>query len=82
MSKVIIDLNEFTHLKGESVYNYNFYKHNKYGYEILQDCQEEFETFDFYLDCKHSDTKSFLDSCRCDSCEDGCYQGDLGFYWS
>lgn len=81
MSKVIIDLNEFVHLKGESVYNYNFYKHNKYGYVILQVCEEEFDTLHFYLYCKHSATKSFLFSCRWEY-EQDLYEGELGDYWS
>lgn len=80
MSKVIIDLEEFTHLKEQSVYNHNYYKHKEYGYTILQVCAEEFETLHFYkLDGQN---EVFLFSCCCDSCVDGCYQGDLGFYWS
>lgn len=81
MSKVVIDMNEFTHLKGESVYNYNFYKHNKYGYVLLQVCEEEFETLHFYkLDDQNN--KVILFSCYCDSSVGDVYEGDLGFYWS
>ena len=81
MSKVIIDLNEFVHLKEDSVYNYNLYKHKQFDYKILVDCNEEFETLHFYLYCKHPDTKSFLFSCRWEYRQD-LYEGELGDYWS
>lgn len=80
MSKVSIDMGEFLHLKGESVYNHNYYKHKEYGYTILQVCEEEFETLHFYkLD---GQDKVFLFSCYWDSSVDDVYEGDLGFYWS
>ena len=81
MSKVIIDLKEFTHLKEESVYNYNFYKHNTYGYTVLQVCNQEFETLHFYLYDENSDTKSFLFSCEWEY-QQHLYEGELGDYWS
>lgn len=85
MSKVIIDMSEFIHLEVESVYNHNYYKHKEYGYTILEVCEEQFETLHFYkVDTLNMDTNNevFLFSCRCDNSVDGCYQGDLGFYWS
>lgn len=81
MSKVIIDLNEFTHLKEESVYSHNFYKHKKYGYVVLQVCNEEFEILHFYLYDENSDTKNFLFSCRWEY-QQHLYEGELGDYWS
>lgn len=40
MSKMVIDMSEFIHLKGEPVYNHNYYKHKEYGYTILEVCEE------------------------------------------
>ena len=80
MSKVIIDLNEFVHLKGESVYNHNYYKHKKYDYTILQKCEEEYNTLHFYA--MTSTDKVFLFSCQDDYDEFKVYEGDLGFFWS
>lgn len=82
MSKVTIDMSEFIHLEVESVYNHNYYKHKEYGYTILEVCEEQFETLHFYKLCDTVYNKVFLFSCSCDSSVDGCYQGDLGFYWS
>lgn len=48
MSKVIIDLKEFTHLKEQSVYNHNYYKHKEHGYTILQTLDEESNILRFY----------------------------------
>ena len=48
MSKVIIDLNEFVHLKGESVYNHNYYKHKEFGYTILIECSEELQHSSYF----------------------------------
>lgn len=81
MSKVVINMDEFVHLAGESVYNHNYYKHKEFGYVVLEVCDEQFETLHFYkLDDQSN--KVFLFSCYCDSRVDNCYQGDLGFYWS
>ena len=80
MSIVIIDLNEFVHLKEDSVYNYNFYKHKQFGYKILVDCNEEFETLHFYKIEKYGNT--FLFSCQCTYDDSNVYEGDLGFFWS
>lgn len=82
MSKVIIDLNEFVHLKGESVYNHNYYKHKEFGYTILIECCEESQTLHFYK--VESGGRVFLFSCQCFTGyeEEDVYKGDLGFFWS
>ena len=80
-STVVIDLSEFIHLKGESVYNHNYYKHRLHGYTILKKCDEEFETLHFYLYDENSDTKSFLFSCEWEY-QQHLYEGELGDYWS
>jgi hypothetical protein len=80
MSKVTIDMSEFIHLKGESVYNHDYYKHKEHGYTILQVCEEQFETLHFYkLDDQNN--KVFLFSCRWEY-EQDLYEGELGDYWS
>lgn len=80
MSTVVIDLSEFIHLKGESVYNHNYYKHRLHGYTILQKCDEEFDTVHFYLINEVGNGSVFLFSC--DDRLNNVYEGDLGFFWS
>lgn len=80
MSKVTIDMSEFVHLKDESVYNHNYYKHKEFRYVILRKCDEEANTLHFYL-VEAGKENTFLFSCRDDS-EGTTYKGDLGFYWS
>ena len=80
MSKVTIDLNEFTHLTGESVYNHNYYKHKEHGYTILQKCDEDFDTVHFYLVNDVGNESVFLFSCN--DHLNSVYEGDLGFFWS
>ena len=82
MSKVIIDLNEFVPLKEDSVYNYHFSTHKQYDYTILQTCNEESNTLNFYKKSFDGIGNVFLFSCE--YLEDGSkvYEGDLGFVWS
>lgn len=44
-----INLSEMKHLKEKSHYNYNFYSHGNMGIELLQICDEQDETFEYYL---------------------------------
>ena len=82
MSKVIIDLNEFVHLKGESVYNHNYYKHKEFNYTILEKCDEEQNALHFYLLNEVVNDRVFLFSCRYPDDDSKVYEGDLGFFWS
>ena len=83
MSKVIIDLNEFVHLKDVSVYNHNYYKHKEYDYTILEICDEEDNSLNFYKLSFDGIGRVFLFSCRYPDDDDSkVYEGDLGFFWS
>lgn len=82
MSKVIIDLNEFVHLKGESSYNWNYYKHKEYDYTILQTCNEENNTLNFYKKSFDGVGDVFLFSCEYPDDDSKVYEGDLGYFWS
>lgn len=82
MSKVIIDLNEFIHLKGESVYNHNYYKHKEFNYTILENYDEQQNALHFYLLNGTGNDKVFLFSCRYPDDDSKVYEGDLGFFWS
>ena len=55
-----IDLSKMKHLKEKSQYNLNYYAYGNCGIELLQKCNEEYGTCDYYLiDGKN---KSFLGS--------------------
>ena len=82
MSKVIIDLNEFVHIKDESEYNHNYYMHKEYRYKILEICDEEYNSLNFYKLSSDGIGKVFLFSCQDDYDESKVYEGDLGFFWS
>jgi len=40
---------EFEHLKEKSTYNHNIFRHKKEQYEILEECDENYNTSTFYL---------------------------------
>ena len=82
MSKVIIDLEEFTHLKEQSVYNHNYYKHKEHGYILLQTCNEESNTLNFYKQSFDGLGNVFLFSCQYPDDDSKVFEGDLGFFWS
>ena len=44
-----IDLSKMNHLKEKSFYNYNYYSYGNSGVELLQVCDEQFGTYDYYL---------------------------------
>jgi hypothetical protein len=44
-----IDISKMTHLKDKSHYNLNYYTHGNCGLELLQKCNEEYGTCDYYL---------------------------------
>ncbi len=47
--EIKINLKEMKHLKEESHYNYNVYSYGNVGLKLLQTCDEEFDTYDYYL---------------------------------
>jgi len=65
--KIKIDISEMKHLKEKSHYNYNFYTHGNMGLELLQICDEEYETYDYYL--IEGESKVFLGSAQYDENE-------------
>ena len=44
-----IDIAKMKHLKEKSCYNNNYYSFGNAGIELLQKCNEEYETYDYYL---------------------------------
>lgn len=46
---LILNQNEFDHLKEVSLYNFNQYKHREHGYIILEECDENYDTYSFFL---------------------------------
>lgn len=65
--KIKINISEMTHLKEKSHYNYNYYKHGNMGLELLQICDEQYETYDYYL--IDGENKVFLGSAQYDENE-------------
>jgi|13_taG_2_1085334.scaffolds.fasta_scaffold335945_1 hypothetical protein len=55
-----IDLSKMNHLKEESVYNRNLYSYGNMGVKLLQVCDEEYNTYDYYL--VDGENKVFLGS--------------------
>ena len=47
--EIKIELSEMKHLKEKSFYNHNYYSHGNSGLELLQICDEQYETYDYYL---------------------------------
>jgi hypothetical protein len=60
MSKLILYPDEFEHLREKSSYNYNFYKHKEYKYEILEKFDEFMEMAEFYLVDKYDKTETYV----------------------
>ena len=44
-----INVNEMTHLPDESWYNHNYYSYGNDGVKLLQKCDEESNTYYYYL---------------------------------
>ena len=44
-----IKLSEMKHLKEKSCYNNNYYAFGNAGVELFQHCDEEYNTYDYYL---------------------------------
>jgi len=55
-----INVNEMTHLPALSGYNHNLYSYGNDGVKLLQKCDEESNTYDYYL--LQDDAKVFLGS--------------------
>lgn len=50
MSNILILIKkDFMHLPEKSSYNNNYYKNTKRNYEIFEECDEAYNSFDFYL---------------------------------
>jgi hypothetical protein len=49
MSILILNKKEFVHLTEKSSYNNNYYKNTKRNFEIFEECDEAYNSFDFYL---------------------------------
>jgi len=49
MSILTLIKKEFVHAKDKSSYNNNYYKNTKRNYEIFEECDEQYETYNFYL---------------------------------
>lgn len=47
--KLILNKKEFEHLPTHSTYNNNHYKHLKNNYWIYEECNEDYNTYTFYL---------------------------------
>jgi len=62
-----INLDEMTHLKEKSHYNYNFYSYGNMGLELLQKWNEEYDSGDYYL--IDGDSRVFLGSSDSDESE-------------
>lgn len=49
MSTLILNKAEFAHIKEKSCYNNNYYKNTKRNYEIFEECDEDYNSFSFYI---------------------------------
>lgn len=47
--KITFKKSDFIHLPQKSGYHNNFYQHKELMYEIYEECDENYESFDFYL---------------------------------
>jgi hypothetical protein len=47
--KLILNKSEFEHLTVHSTYNNNHYRHLKNNYWIFEQCDEDYNTYCFYL---------------------------------
>lgn len=47
--KITLKKSDFEHLPEKSKYNFNTYKHKELNYEIYEECDENYNSFDFYL---------------------------------
>lgn len=47
--KLILNKSEFEYIPKGSVYNNNYYQHKKLGYCIYERCDEDYNTYSFYL---------------------------------
>ena len=58
--RITINISLMSHNKEKSFYNNNYYSYGNMGIELLQHCQEEYDTYDYYL--VEGDKKIFLGS--------------------
>lgn len=47
--KITLKKTDFEHIPDKSGYNHNFYRHKELKYEIYEECDEIYESFDFHL---------------------------------
>jgi len=49
MSILILNKKEFVHLTEKSSYNHNYYKNTKRNYEIFEECEEDYNSYSFFV---------------------------------
>ena len=47
--KITFKKSDYVHLPEKSQYNHNYYQHKQLKFEIYEECDENYESFDFYL---------------------------------